>query len=243
MDLKLAGKVALVTGAGSQIGYGRNIALTLAQEGCDVIIGDLDFEGAQKTGREVGANGHRVAVYKVNVTERSEVDRMVESGLREMGKIDILVNNAGASNRMMPFMQMTKKEWDFEIGVNLYGQMNVAQSVLPHMIARKSGRVINTAGGQGIPTLSMYGAAKGAVVQWSRALAREVAGSGVVVTCYSPGLGATGLTAHDPRMAEMAKASPLGRLCTPEDIGPLVAFLASDIATYYAMMLVGTAPG
>jgi NAD(P)-dependent dehydrogenase (short-subunit alcohol dehydrogenase family) len=243
MDLKLKGKTALVTGAGSQIGYGKNIALTLAEEGCDLIIGDIDLEGAKKTAAEVEAKGCRVMVVRVNVVEREDVDRMVESGLRTMGKIDILVNNAGASNRMMPFLQMTKKEWDFDIGVNLYGQMNVAQAVLPHMISRKYGRVINTAGGQGIPTLSLYGAAKGAIVQWTRALAREVAGSGVVVTCYSPGLGATGLTAHDPRMADMAKASPLGRLCIPEDIGPLVAFLASDISTYYAMMLAGTAPG
>jgi NAD(P)-dependent dehydrogenase (short-subunit alcohol dehydrogenase family) len=243
MDLKLRDKVALVTGAGSQIGYGRNIALTLADEGCDIIIGDLDLDGAQKTAQEVRAKGRKAMTVRVNVVERVEVDRMVESGLQTMGKIDILVNNAGASNRMMPFMQMTKKEWDFDINVNLYGQMNVAQSVLPHMMSRHTGRVINTAGGQGIPSLSLYGAAKGAIVQWTRALAKEVASSGVVVTYYSPGLGATGLTAQDPRMADMAKMSPLGRLCIPEDIGPLVAFLASDVSTYYAMMLAGTTPG
>jgi 3-oxoacyl-[acyl-carrier protein] reductase len=121
--------------------------------------------------------------------------------------------------------------------------MNVAQAVLPHMISRKSGRIINTSGGQGIPTLSLYGAAKGAIVQWSRALAKEVAPSGIVVTCYSPGLGATGLTLEDPRLAGLAKMSPLGRLCKPEDIGPVVAFLASEVSTYYAMMMGGSAPG
>jgi NAD(P)-dependent dehydrogenase (short-subunit alcohol dehydrogenase family) len=243
MDLKLKGKVALVTGAGSQVGYGKNIALTLAEEGCDIIIGDIDLKGAQQTALEVESQGRKAMAIKVDVADRSDVDNMVESGIREMGKIDILVNNAGASSRMMPFMQMTKKEWDFDINVNLYGQMNVAQAVLRHMIARQSGRVINTSGGQGIPTLSLYGAAKGAIVQWTRALAKEVSGSGVVVTCYSPGLGATGLTVNDPRMAAMAKASPLGRLCMPSDIGPVVAFLASDVSTYYAMLLAGSAPG
>jgi NAD(P)-dependent dehydrogenase (short-subunit alcohol dehydrogenase family) len=168
---------------------------------------------------------------------------MVKLAIENFGRIDILVNNAGASSKMKLFMEMTKKDWDFDINVNLYGQMNVAQAVIPHMVARKYGRVINTSGGQGIPTLATYGAAKGAIVQWTRALAKEVARTGVIVTVYSPGLGATGLTAADPRMSEMAKASPIGRLCIPEDIGPLVAFLASDVSAYYAMMLAGTAPG
>jgi 3-oxoacyl-[acyl-carrier protein] reductase len=243
MDLKLNGKVALVTGAGSQIGYGKNIALTLAEEGCDIVIADIDLTGARKTAGEVEAKGVRASAFKVDVVKRGEVDEMVDSAVRQMGKVDILINNAGASNRMMPFLQMSKKEWDFDIQVNLYGQMNVAQAVIPHMISRKYGRVINTSGGMGIPSLSLYGAAKGAIVQWTRALAREVAHEGVVVTYYSPGLGATGLTASDPRLVELARNSPLGRLCKPEDIGPLVAFLSSDVSTYYAMMLAGTAPG
>ncbi len=243
MDLKLKNKIALVTGAGSQIGYGKNIALTLAEEGCDIIIGDLDLEGAKKTAAEVEAKGRRAMAIKVNVTDRNDVDNMVKLAIEKFGRIDILVNNAGASSKMKLFMEMTKKDWDFDINVNLYGQMNVAQAVIPHMVARKYGRVINTSGGQGIPTLSTYGAAKGAIVQWTRALAKEVARTGVIVTVYSPGLGATGLTAADPRMNEMAKASPIGRLCIPEDIGPLVAFLASDVSAYYAMMLAGTAPG
>jgi 3-oxoacyl-[acyl-carrier protein] reductase len=243
MDLKLKNKVALVTGAGSQIGYGKNIALTLAEEGCDIIIGDLDLEGSKKTAAEIEARGRRVLAIKVNVTDRENVDNMVKQAIDKFGRIDILVNNAGASSKMKPFMDMSKNDWDFDININLYGQMNVAQAVIPHMIVRKYGRVINTSGGQGIPTLATYGAAKGAIVQWTRSLAKEVARTGVIVTVYSPGLGATGLTVDDPRMADMAKASPIGRLCTPEDIGPLVAFLASDVSTYYAMMLAGTVPG
>jgi 3-oxoacyl-[acyl-carrier protein] reductase len=243
MDLKLKGKVALVTGAGSQIGYGKSIATTLADEGCDIIVADIDLEGVKRTASESEAKGHRALAVKVDVTDRAQVDNMIKQGLDRFGKIDILINNAGASSRMMPFAEMTKKDWDYDISVNLYGQMNVAQAVLPHMMKRKSGRIINTSGGQGIPSLSLYGAAKGAIVQWSRALAKEVALQGVIVTVYSPGLAATGLTVNDPRMAEMAKASPLGRLCTPADMAPFVAFLASDVGTYYAMILAGSAPG
>jgi NAD(P)-dependent dehydrogenase (short-subunit alcohol dehydrogenase family) len=240
MDLKLTDKVALVTGTGSQIGYGRAIAVTLAQEGCDIISADIDLEGAKKTAVEVEATRRKCLAVKLDVRNRVEVDDMVKKGLEKFGKIDILINNAGVSNKWKPFVEMTREEWDYDIGVNLYGQMNVAQAVLPHMISRKKGRIINTSGGQGIPGISMYGAAKGAIVQWTRALAREVAPFGIIVSVYSPGLGATGLTAYDPRdMENMAKSLPMGRLCTPADVGPLVAFLASDIGSYFVGSLGG----
>ena len=234
MDLKLKDKVALVTGTGSQIGYGKGIALALAQEGCDIISADIDLKGARQTAAEVKALGREALAVKVDVRNREEVDDIVKRGLEKFGKIDILINNAGVSSKWKLFAEMTKKDWDYDIGVNLYGQMNVAQAVLPHMISRKSGRIINTSGGQGIPGISLYGASKGAIVQWTRALAKEVASYGIIVSVYSPGLGATGLTANDPReMESLAKASPLGRLCTPADVGPLVAFLASELSNYF----------
>jgi NAD(P)-dependent dehydrogenase (short-subunit alcohol dehydrogenase family) len=235
MDLKLKDKVALVTGTGSQIGYGKGIALYLAQEGCDIISADVDLEGARQTAREVEAAGRRALAVKVDVRDRAEVDDMVARALEKFGRIDILINNAGVSSQWKPFMETSRQDWDYDIGVNLYGQMNVAQAVLPHMISRKSGRIINTSGGQGIPGISLYGASKGAVVQWTRALSREVANHGIIVSVYSPGLGATGLTVNDPReMENLARSSPLGRLCTPEDVGPLVAFMASELSNYFA---------
>jgi len=234
MDLKLKDKVALVTGTGSQIGYGRGIALALAQEGCDIISADINLKGARQTEGEVEALGRKALAVKVDVRNRDEVNDMVKKGLEKFGKIDILINNAGVSSKWKPFVEMTREDWDYDIGVNLYGQMNVAQAVLPHMISRKSGRIINTSGGQGIPGISLYGASKGAVVQWTRALAKEVAPNGIIVSVYSPGLGATGLTAQDPReMKDMVKTLPMGRLCTPADVGPLVAFLASECSNYF----------
>ena len=236
MDLKLKDKVALVTGAGGRKGYGRNIAMTLAAEGCHIVVADLDFEGAKMTAAEVESLGRKALAVKVDVRERAEVDAVVKAAIERFGRIDILANNAGASSREKPFMEMTRADWDLDIDVNLIGQMNVAQSVLPYMISQKYGRIINTTGGRGIPSISVYGAAKAGVVAWTHALAGEVAQFGVIVNGIAPGLGDTGLTVGaPPAFKEInAKRSMLGRLCRPEDVGPAVAFLASDVCSYMA---------
>ncbi len=234
MDLGLRGKVALVTGTGSQIGYGKAIALTLAKEGCDIISADIDFEGAKKTASAVEAIGQKALAVKVDVTKRTEVEEMVRVALNQFNKIDILVNNAGASSELKPFLEMTKDDWDFDIQVNLYGQMNVAQAVLPHMLSRHYGRIINVSGGQGIPTISVYGAAKAGIEAFTQALAREVGASGIIVNAVGPGLAMTGLVQKAPVQFVEAyrQSSVLKRLCTPEDVAPVVAFLASDVCSY-----------
>ncbi len=268
MDLRLNGKVALVTGTGSQIGYGKAIALTLAKEGCDIISADIDFEGAKKTasvfktfrygmsqlsdklvekigpdtfvcGKEVIKTGYDPEEKKYqllfkDVIKRNEVEDMVKGALNQFNKIDILVNNAGASSELKPFLEMTKADWDFDIQVNLYGQMNVAQAVLPHMLSRRYGRIINVSGGQGIPTISVYGAAKAGIEAFTQALAREVGASGVIVNAVGPGLAMTGLVQKAPASFVEAyrQSSVLKRLCTPEDVAPVVAFLASDVCSY-----------
>lgn len=240
MDLQLKDKVALVTGAGSQIGYGRAICLTLAEEGCNIVAADIDLEGATKTAAQVEKLGRKALAIKVDVTKRKEVDSMVAKAIKEFGRIDILVNNAGASSQERPFMEMTEKDWEFDIGVNLFGQIRVARAVLPHMLARKYGRIINTSGGQGLPDISIYGAAKGGVVQFTKALAREVGDKGIFVNAVGPGLAKTGLTSRAPReMFEGEKqASLIKRLCEPEDLAPVVAFLASDKCSYMMGQLV-----
>jgi NAD(P)-dependent dehydrogenase (short-subunit alcohol dehydrogenase family) len=240
MDLKLTDKVALVTGAGSQIGYGRAICLTLAEEGCDVVAADIDLEGARQTASQVKALGRKALALKVDVTKQAEVDAMVADAVKMSSRIDILVNNAGASSQLRPFLEMTDEDWQFDIGVNLLGQMRVARAVLPHMIARKYGRIINTSGGQGIPNISIYGAAKGGVVQFTKALAREVASKGVIVNAVGPGLGKTGLIYRAPQefLESERQASLLKRLCEPSDVAPVVAFLASDTCSYMVGQLV-----
>lgn len=240
MDLLLKNKVALVTGAGSQIGYGKAICLTLAEEGCDVVCADINLKGAQQTTAGIKALGRRALAVKADVTNKAQVDAMVDKALKKFGKIDILVNNAGASSRLRPFIEMTEEDWDFDIQTNLVGQMRVARAVLPHMIARKYGRIINTSGGQGFPDISIYGAAKGGVVQFTRALAREVAQYGIIVNAVGPGLGRTGLVWRAPKaMLEGGKReSLLHRLCEPRDVAPVVAFLASDKCSYMLGQLI-----
>lgn len=234
MDLKLRGKVALVTGSGSPIGYGRAIALQLAGEGCDVICADLDRAWAEEAAAAVEALGRGALAVAVNVVERDEVDAMVAAAMDHFGRIDILVNNAGASSEDKPFMEKTKADWDLDIGVNLYGQMNVAQAVIPYMAARKYGRIVNTSGGQGLPTISTYGAAKAGVEAFTHSLALEVAPLGIIVNGIAPGLGETGLiTRTDEEFKEgFRRMSALHRLCTPQDVAPAVAFLASDVCSY-----------
>ena len=234
MDLGLKGKVALVTGAGSQIGYGKGIVLALAREGCDIIAADIDLKGAKQTAAEVEALGRKAMAVKADVTNRAEVDDMVKAALEKFGKIDILVNNAGTSSELKPFIEMTKADWDIDINVNLYGQMNVAQAVLPHMMSRHYGRIINVLGGQGIPTISVYGAAKAGVEAFTQALAREVASSGIIVNAVGPGLAQTGLLlkASPEYIESYRQSSLLKRLCRVEDLAPVVAFLASDVCSY-----------
>jgi 3-oxoacyl-[acyl-carrier protein] reductase len=118
--------------------------------------------------------------------------------------------------------------------VNLYGQMNVAQAVIPFMAEQKYGRIVNTSGGQGLPTVSTYGAAKAGVEAWTHALALEVASLGIIVNGVVPGLGNTGLnvTTTEEHKEGFRRMSALHRLCTPDDVAPAVAFLASDLCSY-----------
>ena len=240
MDLLLKNKVALVTGAGSQIGYGKAICLTLAEEGCDIVCADINLEGARQTAAEIKALGRRALAVKADVTNKAQVDAMVNKAIKKFRRIDILVNNAGASSQLRPFIEMTEEDWNFDIQTNLVGQMRVTRAVLTHMIARKYGRIINTSGGQGLPDISIYGAAKGGVVQFTKALAREVAQYGIIVNAVGPGLGRTGLVWRAPKaMLEGGKReSLLHRLCEPRDVAPVVAFLASDKCSYMLGQLI-----
>jgi 3-oxoacyl-[acyl-carrier protein] reductase len=234
MDLKLTGKIALVTGAGRRIGYGRAIAVTLAREGCAVAAADIYLDWAKQTATEIEKAGGRALAVHADVTNRAEVDAMIRTVADAFGRIDILVNNAGASSKEQPFMKMTREDWDKDINVNLIGQMNVAQAVIPTMAKQQYGRIINTSGGQGIPTISVYGAAKAGIEAWTHALALEVAHLGIIVNGVAPGLGETGLTANNVPdfFEENRQRSALKRLCTPADVAPAVAFLASDICSY-----------
>jgi len=240
MDLGFAGKVALVTGVGSQIGFGKGIALYLAKEGCDIVAVDIDLEGARKTALEIESFGRKVIAIKTDISNNTEVESMVAEALLKFGKIDILINNAGAGTVLKPFIEMTREEWDIPIKTNLYGTLNVTRAVIPHMISRKYGRIVNITGGQGMPTISMYGASKAGVTAFTKSLASELIGYGIIVNGIHPGLGNTGLNIGgrsgrkltDEEVKAASERFGTKRFCTGEDLGPIVAFLASDICSY-----------
>jgi len=234
MDLKLKDKVALVTGAGSQIGYGRAIALELAEEGCHIACADINIAGAEQTCAQVRGKGVKAIAVRMDVTSRPEVEEAVKRVVDTFGRIDILVNNAGASSRVRPFLEMTEEDWEYDIGINLKGQMRVARVVLPYMIEKRYGRIINVSGGQGLPNISVYGAAKAGIEKFTVSLAKEVASEGVIVNAIAPGHGRTGLVYSEPEesLEEDSRNSLLKRLCMPEDVAPVVAFMASDRCSY-----------
>jgi NAD(P)-dependent dehydrogenase (short-subunit alcohol dehydrogenase family) len=236
MDLGLQGKVALVTGAGSQIGFGKGTAMILAEEGCDIVVNDLDIKGAEQTAAEIEALGCRAIAVKADVVESAEVKEMVKTAITQLGKIDILVNNAGASSPPKPFIETTEKDWAVSINTNLWGVLNCTKAVIDEMVARKSGKIISivsSAAKNGGINNTVYGAAKAGVAAFSKGLASELAASGINVNCIAPGPGDTGFAKMAPPgfIDWVMKMVPMGRMTTPRDIGNMVAFLASDISS------------
>lgn len=239
MDLKLNGKTAIVTGTGSQIGFGRGIALMLAQEGCDVISVDVDLEGAKKTADEVKKLGRKSAAYKVDITKRAQIDEVVKKVLAEFKKIDILVNCAGRASGLRPFVESTEEQWDIDININLKGTMNFTQAVLPHMLERGYGKIVNFsthAAHQptGLAGAASYCAAKSGTVMFSKTLAGEVGYKGININIIAPGPGNTNfhrVSGNDPAMAKIVDTlAKAGKTTTPEDIANAVAFLVSDVS-------------
>jgi 3-oxoacyl-[acyl-carrier protein] reductase len=236
MDLGLKGKVALITGAGSQIGYGKGAAMVLAREGCDIIAGDIDLEGARKTAADIEALGRKAMAVKVDITKSAEVNDMVKAALAKFGKIDILVNNAGASFQPKPFAEKTEAECDADLNLNLKGTLNCTRAVINHMISRKSGKIINiasVAAKMGAPLDDIYAAAKAGVSIFTKSLGVQVIASGINVNAIAPGVGMTNFVRNIPPelLERFVKQTPSGRANKPEDIGNMVAFLASDVSS------------
>ncbi len=239
MDLKLKDKVAIVTGTGSQIGFGKGIALMLAKEGCHIISVDVDLKGAEQTASEVKATGRKATAFKVDITKKVEIDTAVKKILEEFGKIDILVNCAGRASGLRPFAESNTDQWDIDINVNLKGTMNFTRAVLPYMLKRKYGKIVNFsthAAHQptGLAGAASYVAAKAGTVMFSKTLAGEVGAAGININIIAPGPGATNfhrMSGGDARMVGIVEAlAKAGKTTTPEDIAHAVAFLVSDVS-------------
>jgi 3-oxoacyl-[acyl-carrier protein] reductase len=196
MDLRLKDKVAVVTGTGSQVGFGKGIAAFLAKEGCDITSADIDIEGARQTAAEIKALGWKSIAVKVDITKKTEIDSAVKKALAEFGRIDILVNCAGRASGIQPFVTYALDQWSIDIDINLKGTMAFTQAVLPHMLERKYGKIVNFsthAANQptGLAGAGPYVAAKAGVVMFSKTLAGEVGPEGINVNVIAPGPGNT----------------------------------------------------
>ncbi|MFH0778947.1 MAG: 3-oxoacyl-ACP reductase family protein [Candidatus Eisenbacteria bacterium] len=234
--ISLAGKVALVTGASR--GIGRATALLLARTGSNVVINYyLDEASAIEVRLAAEKLGVRAAVVRANVAERPQVEAMVETALREYGRVDIVVNNAGIW-KSTPIDTMTGKQLEETIAVNLLGVFHVVTAIVPHMKERKSGSIINvssTAGQRGEPFHSAYAASKGGVISLTKSLAAELAPHNIRVNCVAPGWVATDMTdgvLRSEEAADVLKQIPMGRVALPEEIAGAVLFLASDLSTF-----------
>jgi NAD(P)-dependent dehydrogenase (short-subunit alcohol dehydrogenase family) len=236
MDLGLKNKVAIVTGAGSQIGYGKGIVQILAREGCNIVAADMNFEGAQKTAADAEKQGVKAMAVKVDISKKVDVEEMIKAAIAKFGKIDILVNNAGVSSSPGPLLNKPESDIDRDINVNLRGCINCCKAILGHMLSNKRGKIVNISscgaktGGAGV---GVYCAAKAGVMVFTKSLGAEVARSGINVNGVAPGLGLTGFTANDPPefLENFKNMIPLGRTTTPDDIGNMVAFLVSDVSS------------
>ena len=228
-------KVALITGASR--GIGRSIALELARSGISVAINyNSSYEKAKELLYEIKKFNKNVNIYKADVSNEIEVSEMIHKIESDLGEVDILVNNAGISQIGL-FTDMTSYERDRMIGVNLIGAMNVTKAVLPSMIHYKSGNIVNISsmwGEVGASCEVVYSASKAGLIGFTKALAKEVAPSGIRVNCISPGVIDTDmnseLTASD--IEELIDGIPLNRIGTPNDIAKAVGFLISESAEY-----------
>jgi len=231
--MRLVGRVALITGAGS--GIGEATARRFAAEGATVVVNDVDVERARPVVAELQRGGVRALAVAADVTRRHDVEVMVAHVVEEFGRLDILVNNAGINRDAMSH-KMTEEQWDQVIGVNLKGTFLCAQAALVRMRERGWGRVINTSsiGSLGNIGQANYSASKAGVIGLTKTLALEYAKFGITVNCVAPGPVLTPMLQGVPEAIreKITAGVPLGRIGDPADIAGVHAFLASDDASY-----------
>jgi len=243
--VRLSGQVALITGGGR--GIGRAIALRFVSEGAAVMLAATKRESLEATAAEIRKAGGRAARAVVDVADEAAVKAVVAATLGELGRLDILVNNAGVGGPTLRVVDMERADWDRTLAVNVTGAFLCSKHAIPHMVARKSGRIINItsiAGLMGYPLRSPYAVSKWGMIALTRTLAGELGEHGITVNAIAPGAvrgervegviaaraAALGRPAADVERELFVDPTALKRMVGPDDVAATAAFLASNDA-------------
>ena len=233
--MDLTNRVAIVTGAAQ--GLGLAITKRLVTAHASVAMVDINFHGAQEAAQNLLSTGASVTAFACDVSDSASVNSMVNAVLDRYTRIDILVNNAGIGGGAQRLQDVTDDHWHRVLSVDLTGVFYCCRAVVPHMIARGSGRIINVAsvaGKEGNPNMAPYSAAKAGVIALTKALAKEVAKQNILVNVITPGVIDTslinGLTPEQARY--LIERIPMGRIGRPEEVAALVHWLASDEVSF-----------
>jgi 3-oxoacyl-[acyl-carrier protein] reductase len=237
--MRLKDKIAIVTGAGS--GFGEGIAKRFAQEGCKVLVNDLNPQGGERVAAEIRAAGGQAHFIQADVSKDGDVKRLVDGCLTHFGGLHILVNNAGTTHRNRPMLEVSEEEFDRIYAVNVKSLFLTARHAVPYMRAQKNGcfiTIASTAGVRPRPGLTWYNGSKGAAITTSRSMAAELGPDNIRVNVINPVAGETALLAQfmgedtPERRAKFIATVPLGRLSRPLDIANAALYLASDEAEF-----------
>ena len=230
--MDLTGKVALVTGAA--VGIGRATALLMAERGANLALLDVNTEKLESVQAECARWGRDVLIYTCDISDETRVNEVTAAAIAHFGKIDVLVNNAALWREFTPFLELSTESWRRFFDINVMGTVYVTKAVLPVMVAHEFGRVINVASVAGVygnAKMSHYSATKGAIISFTKALAKEMAANGVTVNAVSPGT-VSGSDNEDIDAVTPNELSYMGRTGSDRENAELICFLAGDTAGY-----------
>lgn len=255
--MDMTGKTVAVTGGAS--GIGRATCVEFADNGANVIVCDINFEGAQKVADQITATGRKALAFKMDVTSESDAAALVELAVKTFGSIDVMINNAGIIDGMKKTYDVSVKEWERTFDVNVTGVFIGCKAVIPQMRKQGYGRIINAGSQMGKTAGDMighYSASKAAVIMLTKSLAKELAAENITVNCICPGSVDTEMTLWEAEQMlknngtpieesykNWEKAIPMKRFAKPRDIAKVYVFLASEYADYMTGQAVNVCGG